>query len=127
MNKKEDEPKKDSITIPLENRRVFLPETMEITQERKLREIFHKMETVIQTEYQKEIETRKEENIKIRQMKKVLKETDRILVNTDKTKRIKTITIEEYHKAGDRFLADKKNYRKLNNNHSIEIEKKLTF
>ena len=100
---------------------------MDITQERKLREIFHKMETVIQEEYQKETEIRKEENTKIRQMKKVLKENNRILVNTDKTKRIKTITIEEYQKAEDRFLADTKNYKKLEKNHSLEIEKKANL
>ena len=118
------EVKRDNIVIPLENRRIFLPEKLDLYEEKKLREVFNRIKDTINEEYQKELDTRRTENIKIKQMKKILKESDRVLVNTDKTKRIKIISTEEYYKAGEKFLGDEKQYRKLKTNHSIDIEKK---
>ena len=124
MENNKTEEKRDNIVIPLENRRIFLPEKLDLYEEKKLRDVFNKIKDTIDDEYQKELDTRKTENMKIKQMKKIHKESDRVLVNTDKTKRIKIISTEEYYRAGEKFLGDEKQYRKLKTNHSIDIEKK---
>ena len=120
----EEKEEKKKMYIPLENRSVNLPEIGNIEQENKFKKLYNEIEGQIAKDIQIDNHIRKEENRNIMNMKRILKQKDMILITTDKTKKIITISNQHYREAGLKFLEDKTNYRKLEKGHSIEIEKK---
>ena len=113
---------KDKIVVPFENRRVYLPEEIGYIKEGKLCEAYNRIANVINIETNKDAFLRKRENQKITQMRNVLKKMDFVLVTTDKTKRTLAISKGEYIEAGNAFLADNRNYCKLEKDSSDKIE-----
>ena len=129
LEKNEDKPDKiedigNRLYIPLENRRANLPEILEYNQEEKLKQLYREIASQIDKDIQLDNHVRKDENQKIKKMKKILKDKDMTLITTDKTKRVIAISNQQYKNAGEAFLSNTEHYRKLDKDHSMDIEKK---